>query len=146
VAGLSRQTPDPRPPPGAGPAADGAAEPGAARRGADCCEAQKTRGLCRQLLRHDVSLWRFADVPGLEPTNNRAERMLRPAVTWRKTSFGSDSRRGCTFAARALSVTRTLALRRHDSLDYLAAAIAAHRNAQPAPPIPPARKGPTAEI
>ena len=108
----------------------------ALRRGAHCCDAQKTRGLCRQLLRHHVSLWRFADVPGLAPDNNRAERMLRPAVTWRKTSFGSDSRRGCTFAARALSVTRTLALRRHDALDYLTAAISAHRSGQPAPPIP----------
>lgn len=107
----------------------------ALRRGLKC-DAAKTRGLCRQLLRHHVSLWRFADVPGLAPDNNRAERMLRPAVTWRKISFGCDSRRGCTFAARALSVTRTLALRRHDALDYLAAAISAHRSGKPAPPIP----------
>jgi len=30
-------------------------------------------------------------VDGVEPTNNVAERALRPAVLWRKGSFGSES-------------------------------------------------------
>ena len=34
---------------------------------------------------------------GTEPTNNAAERALRPAVLWRKGSFGSTSPRGSRF-------------------------------------------------
>ncbi len=34
---------------------------------------------------------------GAEPTNNVAERALRPAVLWRKGSFGSDSAAGSRF-------------------------------------------------
>jgi len=106
---------------------------------------KKTAGLCRALLKHEPSLWRFAFVPGLEPTNNLAERMLRPAVIWRKRSFGSDSRAGCVFAQRMLSVMQTLKLRAGagagrdgpSTLDYLAAAVTAHRNDTAAPAILP---------
>ena len=99
---------------------------------------KKTAGLCRALLKREPSLWRFAFTAGLEPTNNLAERMLRPAVIWRKKSFGSDSRAGCVFAQRMLSVTQTLNLRGGDgpsTLDYLAAAVTAHRSNAPAPAI-----------
>ena len=33
----------------------------------------------------------FTKVPGIEPTNNTAERSLRPAVIFRKLSFGTQS-------------------------------------------------------
>ncbi len=32
--------------------------------------------------------WTFTRVEGIEPTNNPAERALRPAVIYRKPSFG----------------------------------------------------------
>src|SRR5687767_14049022 len=35
-----------------------------------------------------------ARADGVEPTNNSAERALRPAVLWRKGSFGSESAAG----------------------------------------------------
>ena len=57
----------------------------------------KTSGLCRGLLKREAAMWNWTTVPGLEPTNNLAERMLRPAVIWRKKSFGSDSRGGSVF-------------------------------------------------
>ena len=44
----------------------------------------KTPGLCRGLLKREEAMWNWAKVPGLEPTNNLAERMLRPAVITRK--------------------------------------------------------------
>jgi transposase len=51
---------------------------------------------------------RFLSDPRLEPTNNRAERALRPAVIARKVSQCSKNQRGAdTFAAFA-SVTRTI--------------------------------------
>ena len=44
---------------------------------------------------HDAgSLVRFLDEPGIEPTNNRAERALRPAVIARKVSQCTKTARG----------------------------------------------------
>jgi len=103
----------------------------------------KTAGLCRSLLKREEALWRFARTPGLEPTNNLAERMLRPAVIWRKKSFGSASLTGCHYVERMLSVTETLRLRGHATLAYLANAVAAHRQGIPTPAIPPRELKPT---
>jgi len=38
-----------------------------------------------------------------QPTNNAAERAIRPAVLWRRTSFGSQSEAGSVFVARMLT-------------------------------------------
>jgi transposase len=101
------------------------------------CGQKKTAAMCRHLLKHEQAMWRFAKTPGLEPTNNLAERMLRGAVIWRKKSFGNASESGLRYVERTLSVTQTLRQRGHNVLDYLTDAIIAHRNGQPAPPIPP---------
>lgn len=99
---------------------------------------RKTSGLCRNLLKREEALWNWAKVPGLEPTNNLAERMLRPAVIWRKKSFGSDSLGGCVFVERILSVIQTLRLRKQSVLEYLTAAMTAQRSNEPPPAIGPA--------
>jgi transposase len=62
-------------------------------------------------LKVEAALWTFARVEGLEPTNNAAERALRPAVLWRKRSFGCHSAGGCRFVERLLSAVQTLRLR-----------------------------------
>jgi transposase len=104
------------------------------------CGQRKTSGLCRALLKREAALWRFARTPGLEPTNNLAERMLRPAVIWRKKSFGSASQAGCRYVERMLSMIETLRLRGQAPLAYLAAAVAAYRKGEPTPPIAPTLK------
>jgi transposase len=45
----------------------------------------KTVRTCRQILKVEPALWLFVDVEGVEPTNNAAERAIRPAVIWRRT-------------------------------------------------------------
>jgi transposase len=97
------------------------------------CGVNKTVGLCRALLKRQAALWRFAGVPGLEPSNNLAERMLRPAVIWRKKSFGNHSEGGCRYVERMLSVIQTLRLRGRDVLGYLSQAVAAYRRGEPSP-------------
>jgi transposase len=99
------------------------------------CGVGKTAGFCRNVLRVEAALWRFAEVPGLEPTNNPAERALRPAVLWRKQSLGSHGGAGCRFVERILSVTATLRRGGGKVLDYLEAALSAHRLGQPPPGI-----------
>src|SRR5947209_20559935 len=50
-----------------------------------------TAALCRDLLRLEPALWTVARGRGAEPTNNAVERALRPAVVWRKKSYGCAS-------------------------------------------------------
>ena len=49
----------------------------------------------------------IAAVEGVEPTNNAAERALRPQVLWRKGCFGADRDAGTQFVARILTVAAT---------------------------------------
>lgn len=55
----------------------------------------KTVRTCQQLLKVEPALWTFVMTEGIEPTNNAAEQALRPAVLWRKNSFGSQSEAVC---------------------------------------------------
>jgi transposase len=77
------------------------------------------------LLSHFDSLWTFVRREGVEPTNNAAERAVRPAVLWRKSSFGTQSERGRTFTERLLTVVTSLRSQGRDVLEYLEAAIRA---------------------
>jgi len=54
----------------------------------------KTEAVCREVSKLYDALWRFVRVEGVEPTNNAAERAIRPSVLWRKGSFGTRSARG----------------------------------------------------
>ena len=62
------------------------------------------------------NLLRFLDDPRVEPTNNRAERALRPAVIARKVSQCSKTARGAQTFAAFTSVVRTLAKTGADSI------------------------------
>lgn len=70
-------------------------------------EGNRTGRVCKELLKVEPLLWRFMESPGLDLTNNTAERALRPYVIWRKTSFFSQSERGDRFRARVMTVTET---------------------------------------
>lgn len=54
------------------------------------------------------NLLRFLEDPAIEPTNNRAERALRPAVIARKVSHCSKNDRGAQASAAFTSVLQTL--------------------------------------
>jgi hypothetical protein len=71
----------------------------------------------------------------VEPTNNAAERAVRPAVLWRKRSSGCHGEEKCRFVERLLTVTQTLRLQKRRMLDYLQAAVAAHRAGLPTPKL-----------
>lgn len=59
---------------------------------------------------HRENLFRFANNPEIESTNNRAERGLRHVVVIRKISNGSRSEKGAEITSRLLSVIETLKL------------------------------------
>ena len=95
----------------------------------------KLVGMCRQLYEHREWLWTFLDVAGVEPTNNVSERALRPAVIWRKLSFGTQSARGSRFVETILTVVETCHRQARNSFEYLTAALQAHFAGQPAPTL-----------
>jgi transposase len=82
---------------------------------------------CENLLNLERALWTFARVEGVEPTNNYMERLVRLAVLWRRRSFGCNSVAGCRFVERILTVVQTCRLRKRNILEYLTAAVDAHR-------------------
>ena len=87
----------------------------------------KTVRTARQLLQLEAALWTFVEVEGVEPTNNVAEQALRSAVIWRRTSFGSQSKKGSEFVARILTVVSSLKAQQRNPLDYLTKACYAKR-------------------
>lgn len=81
------------------------------------------------------NLLRFLKDPGIEPTNNRAERALRPAVVQRKVSHCSKNDAGADATSKFTTVIRTCGKRGHQAVEALTAAF---RKVNPfAEPIPP---------
>jgi transposase len=97
--------------------------------------AKRASTFCKELLRFEPALWTFTRVEGIEPTNNHAERMLRPAVMWRKQSLGSHSLEGCRFVERVMTALQTLRLTGRSAIDYFEQAIHALRHGLPPPAL-----------
>lgn len=87
------------------------------------CGCAKTEGVCRELRGIESSLWTFVVVSGVEPTNNAAERAVRHAVCWRKTSLGTDSERGSRFVERLLTVVASCRSQGRGVLEFLKQAV-----------------------
>jgi transposase len=94
--------------------------------------------LCRDLLALWPALWTFVQVEGVAPTNNAAEQALRPAVLWRKGSFGTHSDAGSRFVERILTVGATCRQQHRPLLAFLVDALTAAQGGQPAPSLLPA--------
>ncbi|MBA2449987.1 MAG: transposase, partial [Chloroflexi bacterium] len=93
--------------------------------------------LCGNLLECWPALWTFTQVDGVEPTNNAAERALRPAVLWRTGSFGTQREEGSRFVERLLTVAATGKQQGRGLLDFLVATItAAHLGLSPPSLVP----------
>lgn len=63
--------------------------------------------LASRLHKEWISLYTFLRYEEVEPTNNRAEQALRPAVTRRKSAFGCTSEKGLRWTERILSCWQT---------------------------------------
>jgi transposase len=82
-------------------------------------EDAAVRTRCEQMIKNWEHLFTFIFHEGVEPTNNIAERSLRPAVQWRKICFGSQSDNGERFTERVLTVTRTCRLQGRNPFHFL---------------------------
>ena len=93
--------------------------------------------MCAEILKVEAALWTFVDAEGIEPTNNHGERRIRPAVLWRKGSFGTQSAAGSRFVERMLTVATTLRQQDRNILGYLTAACEAQLHGTAAPSLLP---------
>ncbi len=76
-------------------------------------------------------------VEGVEPTNNAAERAIRPGVLWRKGSFGTQSTQGSRFVETMMTVVATLKQQHRNVLAYMTDAGQAAYTGMPAPSLLP---------
>jgi transposase-like protein len=104
--------------------------------GAACSDSQ-TAKTCANLLALEPALWTFVSQPGVEPTNNAAERALRHPVIWRRLSYGTHSAHGSQFVERILTTVESCRQQRRNCLDFVRQAVIAHRSGQPAPSLLP---------
>jgi transposase len=96
--------------------------------------------LATALYKHCGRLFTFIEHPGVEPTNNIAERTLRIAVQLRKIMFGNRSKQGELAMARLLTVSQTCRIQGRSALVYLKEAILCYRRGLPVPALLPEQK------
>lgn len=96
---------------------------------------KRLTGMCRELYGHREWLWTFVEHQGIEPTNNAAERALRPAVIYRKLSFGTQSEAGSRFIERMLTISETCRIQKRSVFQWLSDAVEAGLHNKTAPSL-----------
>jgi transposase len=95
----------------------------------------KTVAFACNILDRFPTLWTFLYQEGVEPTNNLAERGLRPAVIFRKLSGGSQSEWGLRFIERLMTVVCTLKQNTGNVFEFLTKSFQAHFGARSPPSL-----------
>jgi hypothetical protein len=87
----------------------------------ETCEVKHEKALTLQarLLRHHGEWLVFLDDPRVPPTNNLAERALRPLVVLRKITFGHRSSAGAKRMAKIMTVAETARRHGHRASDII---------------------------
>ncbi len=78
---------------------------------------EDARRIRMRIKKFNQELFTFLDNPLVEPTNNRAERQLRPMVIMRKITFGNRSALGASNQAVMMSIIQTGILNGIEPLD-----------------------------
>jgi transposase len=92
--------------------------------------------LAKRLHKYGAELLTFVEFEDVPPSNNHAEREVRPAVLMRKASYGSQSEAGVGTRAVLMSVLRTLKKRGLDPLGTILDALRNYATTGKLPPLP----------
>ncbi len=112
----------------------------ALQQGINCGES-KTANTCKRILKVKTALWTFVHTQDVEPTNNLAERTIRTYVIWRKTSFGTQSKRGSLYMERMMTVVGSCKLQGRNVLEFVTDALYARLGHAVTPSLLPACEG-----
>jgi len=80
-------------------------------------EDKEVRRVRERVIKHNNELLTFLEHPEIEPTNNLAERYLRPSVIMRKLMFGNRSERGAYNHSIIMSIIQTGLLNKKKPLE-----------------------------
>lgn len=92
--------------------------------------------LAKRIGKHSGELFTFLWHDNVDPTNNHAEREVRPAVQMRKNSYQNASQKGALTQAVLMTTFRTLRRRGHNPLTTLTQAVAHYAATGQLPDLP----------
>lgn len=92
--------------------------------------------LAKRLNKYGGELLTFVEFEGVPPSNNHAEREVRPAVLMRKASYGNQSAQGAATRGVLMSVLRTLKKRGLDPLHAILDALRTYAASGTLPQMP----------
>jgi transposase len=96
----------------------------------------QARRLAKRLEKYGDYLLTFVEYLDVPPSNNQAEREVRPAVLMRKASYGNQSDRGAHTRGVLMTVFRTLKRRGLEPLTVIADALRTYTVTGNLPPLP----------
>lgn len=80
-------------------------------------ENEKLQNILKRMVKHHDQLLTFMDNTNVEPTNNRAERTLRPSVIMRKITFGNRTESGAANHSKIMSIIQSGILNGKEPID-----------------------------
>jgi transposase len=99
------------------------------------CEHKRTARTCENILDYQGSLWHFFESRDIPPTNNDAERSLRPLVISKQLTFGTQSNRGSRYIERIFTVTASCKQQGRDVSAFIVEAIQKYFLGEKAPSL-----------
>lgn len=100
-------------------------------------DTKASQALARRFQKHGEQYLRFTYVPGLEPTNNAAERAIRQVVIDRHVTQGTRSQRGRNWCQRIWTTIATCRQHGRDLLSFLEQSFLALLTDTPPPSLLP---------
>lgn len=94
--------------------------------------------MAQRFRKHGEEYFTFITTPGVDPTNNAAEQVLRFVVMDRRATQGTRSSKGRTFCERIWTVVGTCRMNKRSIFRYLCDAVKAWADGLPAPSLLPA--------
>jgi len=98
---------------------------------------REARNMAERFRRHADAYFRFITTPGIEPTNNLAERALRFVVIDRRITQGTRGEAGRAWCERIWTAATTCRQQGRSLFAFLQRALHAHFTRQPAPSLLP---------
>ena len=100
-------------------------------------ESNEAQKLAKRLRRHGAAYFTFITTPGIDPTNNVAERAIRFIVIDRRITQGTRGARGRVWCERIWTAIATCAQQGRSAFRFLADAVSAHFAGARAPSLMP---------
>jgi len=100
-------------------------------------EKKEAQNMAKRFRENGKAYFEFITTPGIEPTNNAAERAIRFIVIDRRITQGTRSKKGRESNERIWTVVATCAIQGRSAYDFILRAVSLYFNDQSAPSLLP---------